>query len=62
MKGGTIITTFLFSILFFRKPMLRTQSVGSFLAFLGILITGFANIMFTNQSTSSSNFVIISFI
>lgn len=51
MKGGSIATTFIFSVLFLKQKIKRSQSIGSVLAFIGIVIVGVANSVFTNQST-----------
>jgi drug/metabolite transporter (DMT)-like permease len=48
MKGGSIITTFIFSVTFLKMPILRRQLVGSILAFIGIFIVGLANTIFTS--------------
>ena len=48
MKGGSIITTFIFSVTFLKLPILRRQLVGSILTFIGIFIVGLANTIFTS--------------
>ena len=48
MKGGSIITTFIFSVTLLKMPILRRQLVGSILAFIGIFIVGLANTIFTS--------------
>jgi drug/metabolite transporter (DMT)-like permease len=52
MKGGSIITTFIFSVTFLKLPILRRQLAGSILAFIGIFIVGLANTIFTSQTSS----------
>ena len=57
LKGGMIVTTFLFSITFLKQPIIRKQLVGSILALAGILIVGIANVIFTKQSSYEGNAV-----
>lgn len=52
IKGGTIITTFLFSITLLKNPLLRRQLLGSALAVIGIVTVGLANVLFTSNSYS----------
>ena len=52
MKGGSIITTFLFSVTFLKQPVIRKRLVGSILAFIGIFIVGLANTVFTEGASS----------
>lgn len=61
IKGGTIITTFIFSITFLKYPFLRRQLLGSGLALVGIIVVGLANVLFTTQTYSETNIVKISF-
>lgn len=57
IKGGTIITTFIFSITFLKYPFLRRQLLGSGLALIGIIAVGLANVLFTTQTYSETNTV-----
>lgn len=54
MRGGTIITTFLFSVIFLKIRIQRHQIVGSSLALLGVVIVGASNMLFSNSSSGSS--------
>ena len=45
VNGGTIVTCFIFSIFFLGQPLKKNQLLGSFLAVVGIVIVGFANII-----------------
>jgi len=55
MTGGSIVATFLMSILFLRQSVIKTQLGGSLLAFLGISVVGMANIFaIKNADTNSS--------
>ena len=44
MRGGTIVTTFLFSVLLLRMKALRRQWIGSMLTVVGILIMEYGTI------------------
>lgn len=54
-KGGTIITTFLFSVTFLKQSVTKKQIFGSLFALFGIVIVGLANIIFSKPSTSHSD-------
>lgn len=43
MRGGTIATTFMFSVFFLKAKVLRHQLIGSLLALVGVVIVGMAN-------------------
>jgi drug/metabolite transporter (DMT)-like permease len=58
MRGGTIATTFLFTIVYLKHKSQRNQLVGSGLAVVGVLIVGAANLIFSATSSGSSNTVI----
>lgn len=49
MRGGTIVTTFFFSVILLKMKALRRQWVGSILTVIGILIIGISNYIYTNQ-------------
>lgn len=57
MRGGTIITTFLFSIFFLKTKVQKNQIAGSALAFIGVLIVGTSNMVFSSGSSGSSGAV-----
>lgn len=57
MRGGTIATTFLFTILYLKQKARRNQIVGSGLAVVGVLLVGVANLAFSASSSGSSNTV-----
>jgi len=50
MSGGTIVTTFLFSILVLRVKPKRYQVLGSVLAFIGVGIVGISAIAFSDSA------------
>jgi drug/metabolite transporter (DMT)-like permease len=47
LKGGSILTTFIFSIIFLRQPILRRYLLGSIFALVGVIIVGLANTIFS---------------
>lgn len=49
MRGGTIITTFIFSICFLKAKILRHMVVGSVLALIGITVVGVSNVLFSDN-------------
>ena len=49
MRGGTIITTLIFSVLLLGLKPKRHQIVGSFLAFIGIGIVGTSALIFSTS-------------
>ena len=57
MRGGTIVTTFLFSMIFLKMKAKRNQKVGSALAFLGVLTVGIASLAYNKSSSSDSDAV-----
>lgn len=46
MRGGTIITTFIFSIIFLKLKIKNYQIVGAFMALIGCVIVGANNIIY----------------
>lgn len=57
MRGGTIITTFIFSIVFLKAKVQKHQIAGSALAFIGVLIVGTSNMVFSDSSSGGSSAV-----
>ncbi len=57
MKGGAIVTTFLFSIIFLKMKAKRSQFLGSALAMIGILIVGASSLAFSSSSNSNNDTV-----
>jgi len=55
MRGGTIVTTFLFSILFLKSKVKKCQIVGSLLALVGVTIVGVSNMIFTSSGSGSTD-------
>ena len=58
VRGGAIVTTFLFSICFLRKKPQRHQVIGSVLAVIGVMLVGVSTLAFTSSSSSSSSPVV----
>ena len=54
MRGGTIVTTFLFSVLLLRMKALRRQWIGSMLTVVGILIIGVSHYIYSSSSSIST--------
>lgn len=55
MRGGTIITTAIFSRYFLKTKVQRYQLVGCALAFVGVFVVGLSNMLFkSNNSTDAS--------
>jgi drug/metabolite transporter (DMT)-like permease len=46
MRGGTIATTFLFSIIYLKMRMERYHIIGVFLAILGIFVIGCTSLIY----------------
>lgn len=59
MRGGTIITTFFFSICFLKTKVQKSQIAGSALAFVGVFIVGTSNMAFSSGSSGSSGAVTV---
>lgn len=62
MRGGTIVTTFIFSIVFLKSKVQKHQILGSALALIGVLIVGTSNMIFSDSSSGSSGAVIYTYI
>ena len=59
MRGGTIVTTFIFSIILLKLKPKRYQIVGSFLAFLGIGVVGVTAMVFSDPEAIDAPAVFI---
>jgi drug/metabolite transporter (DMT)-like permease len=59
MRGGTIVTTFIFSIIFLKAKVKRYQMAGSALALIGVFIVGTSNMIFSKGSSGGSSAVIL---
>jgi drug/metabolite transporter (DMT)-like permease len=54
MRGGTIVTTFFFSLIFLKMKAKKNQIAGSALAFLGVLIVGITSLVYSKNSSSDT--------
>jgi drug/metabolite transporter (DMT)-like permease len=52
LRGGTIITTCIFSVLVLKIKIQKSQYLGSGLALIGVVIVGVSNYMFSGSSSS----------
>lgn len=57
MRGGSIVTTFIFSIIFLKIKVMKNQVAGSALALFGVMVVGFSNMIFSDNSGSDQNAV-----
>jgi drug/metabolite transporter (DMT)-like permease len=46
LRGGSIVTTFIFSIVFLKIKVKRCQIIGAGLSLIGIIIVGISNVAF----------------
>lgn len=53
MRGGTIITTFLFSKIILKLKVNNYQILGSFMAVIGVIVVGISNIAFQDHGSST---------
>jgi drug/metabolite transporter (DMT)-like permease len=58
LRGGTIVTTFIFSITILKTKPQAKMVIGSILALVGVAIVGISNFKFSS-STSSDDAVYI---
>lgn len=52
MRGGTIVTTFVFSIIFLKIKVMKNQVIGAGLALVGVGVVGLSNMVFKDNSAS----------
>lgn len=55
MRGGSIITTFIFSIIILKIKTQKYQIVGSILAFFGVVIVGISALVFSESAKAALN-------
>jgi drug/metabolite transporter (DMT)-like permease len=58
MRGGAIVTTFIFSIIFLKMKAQRNQIFGSIFALIGVLIVGASSLIFSSSSDSGGDTVL----
>ncbi len=56
-RGGTIATTFLFSVFFLKNKPKKNQIVGSILAVMGVIIVGISNVIYGSHSKGSDSVI-----
>lgn len=59
MRGGAIVTTFIFSIVFLKMKAQRNQVAGSILALIGVFIVGASSLIFSSSSSSGTDAVLL---
>jgi drug/metabolite transporter (DMT)-like permease len=57
MRGGAIVTTFVFSIIFLNMKAQKNQIAGSALALVGVLIVGASSLIFSASDSSGTDTV-----
>ena len=57
MRGGTIVTTFLFSVIFLKSKVEKNQVLGATLALVGVMIVGASNMIFSGGSSGGADAV-----
>lgn len=55
MRGGTIVTTTIFSIFFLGAKVQKFQFFGAGLALFGVFVVGISNFIFSDSSSGSSS-------
>jgi drug/metabolite transporter (DMT)-like permease len=59
LRGGSIVTTFIFSMIFLKMKAKKNQVAGSVFALIGVLIVGASSLAFADSSSSGSGAVIL---
>lgn len=55
MRGGAIVTTFIFSICFLKVKIERNMVIGSAMALIGVTVVGVSNTVFSDSGSGSSS-------
>lgn len=55
MRGGSIVTTLLFSVIFLKVKVMKNQVLGAILALVGVGVVGLSNMLFSDSSASDAN-------
>jgi drug/metabolite transporter (DMT)-like permease len=50
MRGGSIVTTLIFSIIFLKAKVTKNQLAGSALVLVGVFVVGVSNMVFKEKS------------
>lgn len=62
MRGGAIVTTLVFSIIFLKIRVMKNQVFGAALALFGVIVVGLSNRVFSDPSDNGADAVIQIFI
>lgn len=46
MRGGSIVTTLIFSVIFLKAKVMKNQIAGAALVLVGVMIVGLSNMVF----------------
>lgn len=55
MRGGTIVTTLIFSVIFLKAKVMKNQIAGAGLVLIGVFIVGLSNTVFKDSSSEGSS-------
>ena len=58
MRGGTIVTTLIFSVIFLKAKVMKNQIMGAGLVLIGVFVVGLSNTVFKDSSSEGSDPVI----
>lgn len=57
MRGGSIVTTLIFSIIFLKAKVMKNQIYGSALVLVGVMVVGLSNMVFKDDSEDGASAV-----
>jgi drug/metabolite transporter (DMT)-like permease len=55
LRGGGIVTTLMFSVIFLKSRVMRNQIFGAGFVLLGVMIVGLSNILFKDSSSDGAS-------
>ena len=58
MRGGSIVTTLIFSVIFLKSKVMKNQLAGAGLVLIGVMVVGLSNMIFKDQSGDGASAVI----
>lgn len=59
MRGGSIVTTLIFSIIFLKAKVMKNQIMGAGLVLIGVMIVGLSNMVFKDSSSDGASAVFL---
>ncbi len=62
MRGGSIVTTLIFSVIFLKSKVMKNQLAGAGLVLIGVMVVGLSNMVFKDQSSDGTSAVTFIFI